>query len=160
MLKPAILYKDEIDRLFAENLYTERFFYYTGYAGCNELPNIKAQDDYFQFAEVNEGTVTGYFAYHIDAVNDTVDRFGLFSFIPNNIYLIKDVFVSLEHLVKNHRRVEWRVIGGNPVVPNYDRFCKQYGGNKVTLHAVTKDLNGNWRDEHIYEIINKERMFK
>ena len=154
MLEPAVLYKDELDQKFAQFLYTENYFYYTGYQGGNELPNIIAQDDYFQYAIVNsKGEVTGYLAYHLECATDTIDRFGLFSFQTGNVRLAKDVFEKLEELISIHRRVEWRMIGGNPAERSYDRFCKKHNGNKVTLHKVMKDLQGNWRDEHIYEIV-------
>ena len=159
MLKPAILYKDELEKQFAKYLYTEKYFLYSGYSGCNELPSIKTQDDYFQFAILTPkpyavSQVTGYLAYHIDPITDTVDRFGLFSFKLNNVHLAKDVYDKLDELINSHRRIEWRAIGGNPAIRSYDRVIKKYNGNKVVLHAVTKDLSGNWRDEHIYEVVN------
>jgi len=156
MLKPAILYKDPLEKAFAEVLYTQDYFYFTGYAGCNSLPVIQAQDDYYQFAIVSDRdkqTLVGYLAYHIDTEIDTVDRFGLFSFNRTVLDVPKTALSELEKLIEIHHRVEWRVVDGNPVVRHYDSFCKKHGGNRVTLHHVTKDLQGNYRDEHIYEIV-------
>ena len=161
MLKPAILYKDQLDKAFASVLYSEPYFYYTGYAGCNTLPTIKDQDDYYQFAivsDVDGETLIGYFAYHIDAATDTVNNFGLFSFEHKGVVVPRTILAELEKLIAIHHRVEWRVIDGNPVVRHYDAFCEKYGGNKVTLHAVTKDLEGNYRDEHIYEIVKDLKL--
>jgi hypothetical protein len=45
------------------------------------------------------------------------------------------------------------MIGGNPVKRHYDKFCAKHNGNRVVLHDVCKDENGNYRDEYIYEII-------
>lgn len=153
MLMPAITCKEELLKLFEKEIYNERYFYYSGYTYCHGLPTIEARDDYFQWAIVDNNKVIGYFAYHIDAVNDTVDNFGLYSFDDGNIKVIKDVFNKLEELIKIHHRLEWRVIGGNHVKQGYDNFCKRHNGNIVCLHDVTKDLSGNFRDEYIYEIV-------
>ena len=61
----------------------------------------------------------------------------------------------MERLVSRYRRVEWRMVGGNPVQKHYDRFCEKFGGNRVVLHQVTKDENGNYRDVYIYEIVKE-----
>jgi hypothetical protein len=58
-------------------------------------------------------------------------------------------------LVNKHRRIEWRMIGGNPVQRHYDHFIKHFHGSRVVLHDVCKDGEGKYRDEYIYEILNK-----
>jgi hypothetical protein len=47
MLKPAILYKNELERLFAEHVYDDDMFYYIGYCG-NWIPEIKIDSNEFQ----------------------------------------------------------------------------------------------------------------
>ena len=158
ILKPAILYKDELLKKFSAEIYTERYFYYVGYAYGFELPNIQAQDNYFQWAIIdNDDNVIGYLAYHIDPTVDTVDRFGLYSFDEGNQTVIRDTYLKLEELINSHHRVEWRVIDGNHAKRGYDAFCYKWSGNRVCLHDITKDLNGNYVDEYIYEIIKDRR---
>ena len=162
MLKPAILFKEELDKKFAAEIYTERYFYYCGYAYGFELPNIRAQDEYYQWAitePIDNFTdrVIGYLAYHIDPATDSVDRFGLYSFSEGNQNVIKDTFEKLEELIKEHHRVEWRVIEGNHAKRGYDAFCKKHNGNSVCLHDVTKDLKGKYRNEYIYEILKNQQ---
>lgn len=41
MLVPAILYKEEIEKAFAKELYTNDYFYYYGFAYGNSLPEIR-----------------------------------------------------------------------------------------------------------------------
>ena len=154
MLKPAIMYKEELNKKFAEVLYDERYFYYTGYAHANTLPEIKDVEERYQYAIVKDNEVIGFFAYWIFAGTDTVDRFGLFSFKSDPIIGI-DVMRKMEELIKNHRRIEWRKIGGNKVERHYDRIVKRHNGNKVVLHDVCLDNEGNYRDEMIYEIVNR-----
>lgn len=161
MLKPAIVYKDKLEKAFAQEIYSERYFYYTGYAYGFELPNIRAQDEYYQWAIVEPidnftNKIVGYLAYHIDASTDNVDRFGLYSFDEGNQTVIRDTFNKLEELVNNHHRVEWRVIEGNHAKKGYDAFCDKWLGNRVCLHDVIKGLDGEYRNEYIYEILAKK----
>lgn len=172
MLKPAYLYKDELEKKFAEVMYNDEYFLYTGYTHSHGLPKIGTFDNEYQWAivspkrviyvdeyeNITEPTeipekIIGWFAYRVQPETDTVLNFGLYSFNRGNPIIGKDVFEKMEELVFSHRRIEWRVIGGNPVIKHYDKFCERFLGNKVTLHDVTKDYNGIYRDEYIYEIV-------
>lgn len=155
MLVPAICYKEELERLFAKEIYTEDYFLYSGYRYGYELPIIKTEDRARQYAIVSGETIIGYFGYRIDPETDSIYNFGLYSFSKGNPVVGKDVFEHLEMLVNTHRRLEWRMIGCNPVKKHYDKFCLiRHNGNRVTLHDVCKDFNGNYCDEYIYEIVN------
>lgn len=156
MLKPALLYKEEVEKKFAEIMYDDDYFLYTGYAHSHELPNLEPADGVYQWAIINsKNEVIGYLSYRIQPETDTAYNFGLYSFNRGNPIIGRDVFKKMEELVQNHRRVEWRVIGGNPVIKHYDRFCKKYKGNKVKLHSVTKDQSGKYRDEYWYEVLKE-----
>lgn len=159
MLKPALLYKEEVENKFAEIMYDDDYFLYTGYAHSHELPNLEPVDGIYQWAIVNsKNEVIGYLSYRIQPETDTAYNFGLYSFSKGNPIIGRDVFEKMEELVKNHRRVEWRVIGGNPVIKHYDKFCKRHSGHKVKLHSVTKDQCGKYRDEYWYEILRDEQI--
>lgn len=156
MLKPAILYKDILEKKFAEFLYTDDFFWYTGYGGCNELPKLEPRDDDYKYAIVDsKDNVIGYLAYRIEFTTDTVLNFGLYSFDKGNPLIGKDLFEKMEELVREHRRIEWRMIGGNSVQKHYDKFCDKHNGNRVWLHKVTIDVHGQYHDECIYEIVKE-----
>lgn len=171
MLKPAILYKDIIEKRFAEQLYSDDYFWYTGYGTCTELPVIKSDGDgYYQWAivrpkpkdmtekeyyEKRDEYVIGYFAYRIHTETDTVCNFGLYSFDRGNIIIGFDVFNKMEELISEHRRMEWRMVGGNPIKKSYDKFCKRHNGHIAKLHQATKDIHGEYHDEYIYEILKE-----
>jgi hypothetical protein len=157
MLVPAILYKEELETAFAKELYSERYFYYSGYAYSNELPEIGAEDNVYQYAMIDsQERLVGYLAYRISDAGDCAYNFGLFSFVPSCPIVGKDLFSKMEELVAKFHRVEWRMIGGNPVQKHYDRFCFKHQGNRVVLHDACKDTDGNYHDEYIYEIVKKE----
>ena len=67
------------------------------------------------------------------------------------------MFNKLEELVSRLHRVEWRMVGGNPAERGYDSFCKRHNGTKHILKDAIKDRNGNYRDDVIYEIVNKRQ---
>lgn len=154
MLVPAVLYKNEILKKFQEKLYTKEMFYYMGYVHCHELPDLTPKDNDYKYAIIDSNNeLIGYFAYCIEW-DDTVDKFGLMSLSDKKSYLLgKDVFDKMEELIANYRRVEWRMIGGNPVFNNYYELCKRHNGYAHRFHQVTKSEWG-YLDEWIFEIIN------
>lgn len=159
MLVPAILFKDQIERKFNEQLYTQDFFYYAGYDGATYIPEIKREDFVFQYAIIDDNKpsdqqLVGYLSYRFDALNDTINNFGLYSFDRGNYIIGRDIVKKMRELVQSHHRVEWRMIGGNPVKRHYDRFCRRYGGNIVKLHEAVRMPSGEYADEYIYEIVN------
>ena len=159
MLKPAILYKDELEDKFSEEIYTERYFYYAGYGYGFELPIIEVRDNIYQWAiikkdECHSEELVGYLAYRVNPTTDSVFNFGLFSFAEGDQTVIRDTYNKLEELVRQHHRVEWRVVEGNHAKRGYDAFCAKHNGNCICLHDVTKDFCGKLRNEYIYEIIN------
>lgn len=158
MLKPAILYKGEIHKKFQEYAYSDDLIYYTGYLG-NEMPIINENNDgyNFQYAIVKDNKLIGYFSYCIDWYASCVSRFGLFSFDRGNKTIGLDVYRELKRLINDYHihRMEWRMIGGNPVERHYDSFCKRYNGRKIVLRDSSKDKYGRYHDDVIYEIIFK-----
>lgn len=158
MLVPAVSRKEELAKKFAEEIYTEKYFYYTGYQHTHGLPKFDDEDNQYRWAIVRESDneVVGYLAYFIDGVTDTARNFGLYSFGSGDITVGIDVLNHMKHLIRWHHRVEWCVVCGNPVEKVYDKFCERYGGNKVVLHKCMKagDNTGKWYDSAIYEIVD------
>lgn len=154
MLVPAVSVKAEIERKFSEHMYDEDMFLYNGYAHCNRPPDFTPKENNYQWAIIKDNEVIGYFSYYIDVAVDTVCNFGLYSFKTDSQIGI-DVFKKIKELIKTYRRIEWRMIGGNPVKCHYDKLCAHYGGNCVMLHQVCRDPQGNYRDEYIYEIVKE-----
>lgn len=98
------------------------------------------------------------FAYNVQPETNTAMNFGLYSFDRGNPLIGHDVFWKMQDLLTIYRRIEWRVVDGNPAMKNYDRFCWKHGGNKVTLHKCMKDCHGIFHDEHIYEIVKENEL--
>lgn len=158
-LKPAILYKDEIIRRMAERNYSDDMLNYTGCLDCYS-PNILAETDAstYQYAIVDGERLVGYFDYKVDWYSSCAHCFGLVSFEHNRAVGIA-VYRELRKLIYDYHihRIEWRMVGGNPVERHYDRFCRRYGGNKFVLTDVIKDRSGRYHNDVIYEIVFEER---
>lgn len=153
MLIPAIARKAELEQLFAEHIYDDDMFLYNGYPHYNSIPDFTLKENIYRWAIVDDDKVIGYFTYHIDTHSDNVCSIGLYSFDRGNPLVGIDIYRKMKQLAKNHRRVEWRMIGGNPVKKHYDRFLKRMNGRKVMLKKLVKDMHGKYRDEYIYEIV-------
>ena len=158
MLVPAILYKEQIIEGFRKYLYTTDMLYETGGVE-NWIPKIVDCPEgwQFQYAIVDEDKkLIGYLGYSVDWYVSRAYNFGLFSFDRGNILVGRDVFDKLEELVRTLHRVEWRAVGGNPACRGYDNFIKKHNGNKHILKDSIKDRDGNYHDDIIYEIVNRE----
>lgn len=156
MLVPAILYKEEILKNLTQYNYSNDMLLYSGWLG-NSQPTIDADnnDSSYQYAIVDGDKLVGYFTYSIDWYVSCAHCFGLFSFDRGNWTIGRDVYKELKKLINDYHihRIEWRMIGGNPVERHYDKFCNKYNGKKHVFTDVVRDRYGNYHDDVVYEII-------
>ena len=157
MLKPAILYRDEIFAKLLEYSYTDNMLFYMGCLG-NELPTIEenSSGNTYQYAFIGkDNKLIGYFAYAIDWYSSCAYNFGLFAFDRNNTTIGFDVYKELKKIINDYHihRMEWRMIQGNPVEKHYDNYCKHYNGKKFVFTDFFKDRHGKYHNEVLYEII-------
>ena len=155
MLVPGIARESEIVEKFKQLYYTDDMMY----EGCrlgNYIPSISdAPDNIFIYAIVDKDQVIGYFSYTIDWYSRCAYDFDLLSFDKGNPIIGIDIMRELKKLLNVYHlhRIVWRMVGGNHVEKNYDRFCARYGGTKHVLKDVFMDKYGNYRDSVIYEIL-------
>ena len=83
------------------------------------------------------------------------DEYILISFDKGNINIGLAINEVLNKVIKEFKvhRIEYRMIGNNPVKKHYDKFCKKYNGRIIELRDCFKDRQGNYRNEYIYEIL-------
>ena len=160
MLVPAIIYKDDICKAFRKYAFTDDMIYYIGHLGSS-VPTIEEECDggLYQYAIVDNNKLIGYFGYRIDWYSSCARNFGLFSFDRNNRIVGIDIFRELKKIINEYHihRIEWRMVGGNPVEKHYDKFCNKYHGKKFILTDAIKDRFGKFHDDIIYEIICDRR---
>lgn len=158
MLVPAILYKEQIIKEFQTLYYTEDMMFESGCLNqrCPEIPETP-NEGRFDYAIVHNDKLIGYLSYQVDYYASKAYNFGLISFDRGNITIGKDLVNKLEELVSRLHRIEWRMVGGNPVERSYDRFCEKHNGKKHILKDAIKDAKGNYRDNVIYEIVTENK---
>ena len=158
MIKPAVLYKDQIEKQFKEYFYTDDMMYYTG---CIESFPIDVSENcgeqHYEYAVVSdkdEEHLIGYISFRIDWYSSVASRFGIFSFDRGNPIMGKEVVKIINQLANEYKlhKIEWRMISGNPVQKSYDTLCKKYSGNCHVIKDVFKDRHGDYHDDLIYEI--------
>lgn len=159
MLVPAILYKEQITKEFQKLFYTTDMMYETGCMEqwCPDIPEVP-NEGHFSYAIVDsKDKLIGYLFYQVDYYCSKAYNFGLMSFDRGNFIIGKDLFEKMEELVSQLHKIEWRMVGGNPVEKHYDKFCFKHNGKKHILKDSIKDADGNYRDGIIYEIIKEEQ---
>ena len=158
MLKPAILYKEQIETFMKERFYTEDMMFETG-GICNWIPCIEPYTDNCSVQQYaitnNDSELVGFIMFTIDWYSGNAGQFGLISFDKGSRYVSLAVREIMHKLICDYRlhRIEWRMVGGNPAEKHYDYWCKRLGGRKITLRDAFKDKYGDYHNDHIYEIL-------
>lgn len=156
MLKPAIIYKDEIIKCMQEYFYTDDMMYETGCLN-NWIPDIIdcPGENNFQYAIVNnDNELIGFLVYQVDWYASKAYNFGLFSFDRGNSLIGRELYNKMKELINTLHRIEWRAVSSNPACRGYDNFIKKHNGNKHILKDAIKDRDGKYHDDIIYEIVN------
>ena len=160
ILVPAVLYKEEISREFQKRFYTEDMLFETGSLD-NWTPDISENPNAsnYQFAIVDsDQKLIGYLDYCIDWYTSCASRFGLMSFDRGNRIIGLAVYKTIRKLIYEYKlhRIEFRMVGDNPVERHYDKICSHFRGTKHVLKDAIKDRYGHYHDDIIYEIIRNE----
>lgn len=159
MLKPALLYADELKKLYQENMYDLRNQYYFGWYGTKELELSDNNYDRREFVSVNEDdNIVGFISYNIDYNRKVADNFGIMSFTQSLIFpkdllqVIDDIFYKY-HLEK----ISWRCYKENPALRGYRNFIKRHGGRQTGYYREEAILmDGKMHDGVSFEILEKD----
>lgn len=156
MLKPAQLYKEELNKKYIETWYNPKYIYYYTH-GCEELDIPNNNYDKHCYACIdNNNEITGYFNYSVDWKAKSIYSIGLMSFIDNNTILIRDVIKHIKYMFENCNisRLEFWSYTDNPANRSYNRLVAKYGGRQVgVLKQNNMTSDGQLRDTVIYEIL-------
>ena len=84
-----------------------------------------------------------------------VSKNGLIAFEKGNSNIGINIYREIKRIINEYHihRIEWRMVGNNPVKKHYDKFCKKYNGNKYILKDALRDKQGIYHDDVIYEIV-------
>lgn len=161
MIKPAICFKDEIEKALRSYFYTDDMMYY---CGCNDSDLINVLDhssngDYQYAVTGKDDRLIGYIGFSVDYYSSCAYNLGAFSFDRGNPIMGKELFGIMEKMVERLHRVEFRAVEGNPAIKGYDKFLERHSdmGRKLVFRDAMKDTLGVYHDTYLYEFINPLR---
>ena len=156
MIKPAILYKDQLTQLIAETWYNPEYMYY--YDTTPGIPDIADKpDNQYQFVSVDKnGEVLGYFSYWVYEPSRRAMNFGLMSFKKGSTTFISDVIQMFKDMFEKYgiHSAEWRCYEDNTeAVGVYDWLIERYGGRRVgILRDNAAPMNRTLCNTVLYEV--------
>lgn len=167
MLKPAQLYKDELNKKMVEGWYDIENIYYHRSPGSYELDFGDNNKNCHSFVSVKRrklgletiDTIIGFISYEVDWEAMSADNFGFISFDKGNVLLVSDVVTCIRDLFLKYsmNRVAWYCYADNPALEGYRKLVKRFGGKEVGyLRQVTKLLDGKLHDSVIFEILKSD----
>lgn len=159
MLRPAQLYREELNKKYVNTWYDPKYMYYFEH-GCEELkiPDNNYEKRNFVCVDSND-TVTGYFSYSIDWRARSIYSIGAMSFIDNNAIFMRDVLNHFKDMFTNHnvQKLEFWAYTDNPVNKTYARLIKKFEGREVgILRKSNMTMDGQLHDTVIYEILKED----
>ena len=159
MLKPAILYKEEIPRLYQSIWFNDKYKYYNYSTTWHTFSIDEKTNDWHEFVSVNaKGEVIGYIHYYVNRTTLNCNRFGAINFTDDPTFgrdllqVIKDIFERF-----NFHKLDFSVVIGNPAEKSYDHLCKKYGGHILCIEKDETKLDDNkYYDVKRYYIMRDE----
>lgn len=160
MLKPAQLYKDELQKKSIETWYDTKYMFWNGGTGDSQINIHDNNYDCHQFVSVDkDDNVIGYITYAVDWAAMSADRFGIISFDKGNVLFAKDVYHAICDLFEKYHmnRIQWFAFVDNPAVKGYRNFIKKHGGVECAHYRqVAKLIDGKLHDSVCFEILAEE----
>ena len=174
MLKPAIAYKEQIEKAFRNIQYSDKMIWYDG---CIDIYDheIKTEGDKYAFAIVYGEQIIGYVSFRVDWYCSMVYNFGLIKFLdtyfdtdeqmiknstPLMLTAIRDIIRMVESF--NPHRIDFRCVGGNPAEDGYNGIVRllrnsgKYNVRVVDFIDNIRDRKGEYRNTIMYELIRQE----
>lgn len=160
MLKPAQLYKEQLEREQIKSWYDPRNIYWNGGAGdyMVGLPDNNAERHCFVSVDKDDNVI-GYIEYQVDWVTLSADRFGMISFRKGSLEFARDIYRAVCDIFEKYglRRIQWCCYADNPAVRGYHNFIKKHGGvvcGYFRQNAMLQD--GKLHDTVDFEILKSE----
>ena len=162
MIRPAILYVEELKKKYTETWYSDKYKYYH-LGGWNNMIQIDDNDwNKHQFVSVNKkDEVIGYISYNVDRTSNSCDGFGAINFTNDVINFGKDLATVLDNIFTkfNFHKLVFCVVIGNPAEKQYDKLIEKYNGRIVGIYKEdVKLFDGKYYDKKMYEIMRKDYL--
>lgn len=158
MIEPAQKYKEELQDLYYDIWYDDKYKYYN--SGCYWSPmDIKETTwDAHEFASVDkDGNVLGIIAYETDHTLPAARNLSIINFSDDHFTFGKDVRTVIKDVFEKYgfRKLSFGVVIGNPIEETYDKLVAKYGGRVIGIAKEDVVLQNHKRyDIKMYEILS------
>lgn len=163
MIDLALNHQEEIKKKFRDTWFSEKHKYYSISNYYAEFQIDENTWDYHQFVSLDSnGNIIGYIGYRIDRTADMVDNLSIINFNEDNKVIfgtdintiVRDIFEKF-----HFRKLNFKVVVGNPIEVSYDRLIKKYNGKVVGIQEKHVRLyDGQYYDMRLYEILIENYM--
>src|SRR5690348_6237285 len=161
MLDFASKYEKELQLLFTNIAYDEKYMFYNNSSYRDIYESSKSTWDIHEFVSLdNNKNVIGYFKYKITRSTLSCSGFQIISFSNDNqiifgrdfIKVMDDIFIKF-----NFRKITYTVVIGNPIEKTYDKLTEKYGGRIVGTYLKDSLLmDNNFYDCKVYELFKDD----
>ncbi|MCM1224309.1 MAG: GNAT family N-acetyltransferase [Lachnospiraceae bacterium] len=160
MLKPAQLYKDQLQEEIIKSWYKPENIYWNG-GPYDSMIDLKEDNfDIHQFVSVDKNdNLIGYITYETNWNIMSASGFGIISFKKRSIDFAKDVYKAICDLFEKYHmnRIEWHCYADNPAISGYRSFIRKHGGRECAYFRQNAKLqDGKLHDSVKFEILASE----
>lgn len=160
MLRPAQLYKEELNKKFIGIWYDLSYMWYAMGAGMSNIePGDNNYDSHFFVSVDSKDQVIGFISYNINWDARSATSLGIIAFERFNLTFGRDVIKAIENIFLTYRmnRLSFYSIADNPVIESYRRFVRRYGGTQSGYeHQSRRLLDGTLHDVVHFEIMAED----
>jgi RimJ/RimL family protein N-acetyltransferase len=167
MLDIAIKYEEQLQKLFADIAFDEKYKFYYGYSYRDKYKSTESTWNKHEFVSIHKDKISkkdeiiGYMSYSIERDSHHVSGLAIMNFKERNIIFAKDLKQFLIDIFEkfNFRKLNWGVYVGNPIEKSYDKMCQKYGGRIVGIKKEDVILiDGKYYDYKMYEIMREDYL--
>lgn len=162
MLKPAILYKNELTHLFNTIWFDKHYMYYNNSIYYKELKIDSESWNSHQFVSVDDhNEIIGFFSYNIDRQTNNVKNFHIINFSKNKMLFGLDLYFCLRDIFCkfNFHKLSFCCIQDNPAKMVYDKLVEKYKGRVIGVQKQEiKLMDNKYHDVVLYEILRMDYL--
>lgn len=159
MLKPAIMYKDQLESLQYQLYFEDKYKYWNCSVYYEPLNIDPSTWSIHQFVSVLDGEVLGFISYQISRSEDAIYNLNIVNFSDHKATFGRDVVQALKDIFEKYgfRKINFEVVIGNPIERSYDKMIKKYGGRIIGIKKEDVRLvDGKYYDRKMYEVLASE----
>jgi len=161
MLKIALPYKDELNKLFIEAYQNPRnkYYFFQSYIDIEVFNNKDFNWCNTSFVSIDkDNRILGYLGWSECIRENKIDSLYIISFVEKSGIFALDLRKFIDKMMNsNYTKINFVAIPDNPADKYYQKFVKKYNGYQAGYYK--KDIMLNDRkiyDRKVYEIMLKE----